>query len=140
MEAVKKFLEADQFARHNGIELVDVTPGAAKARMVVKEHHLNGYRSVQGGAIFTLADFAFALACNSGGTVSVAINVSISFVKAAGAGDTLTADAREIARSPKISTCTVHVTNQAGDLIAVFQGLAYCKKETVADAVARIKP
>ena len=64
--------------------------------------HLNGYRTVQGGAIFTLADFAFAAASNAHGTVAVAINVSINFLKAGTTG-TLQAEAREVARNPKLA-------------------------------------
>src|SRR5512136_2251633 len=97
MERIKQFFaDRDLFAKHAGIELVEVGKGTATTRMRVQEHHLNGVRSVQGGAIFTLADLAFAAACNSHGTVAVAINVSITFIKATGAGATLTADAKEV--------------------------------------------
>ncbi len=130
---IKEFFRRDQFAAHNGIELVEVTPGGAKVRMDVAEHHLNGLRSVHGGAIFTLADFAFAAACNSHGTVAVALNVSISFVKAGGPGMTLYAEAREVSISPKIGTYEICVRNEKGDLIATFQGLAYRKKEKLED-------
>ena len=126
---LKEFFKRDQFAAHCGIELLEVSPGGAKARMNVAEQHLNGLRTVHGGAIFTLADFAFAAACNSHGTVSVALNVSISFVKAAFPGMILYADAKEVSRSPKIGTYDIRVTSEKGELIATFQGLAYRKKE-----------
>jgi len=130
---IKEFFRRDQFAAHNGIELLEVSAGCAKVKMNVKEHHLNGLRTVHGGAIFTLADFAFAAACNSHGTVAVALNVSISFVKAAGPGGVLFATAREVSLSPKIGTYEIRVTNGNGDLIATFQGLAYRKKERLED-------
>ena len=130
---IKEFFRRDQFAAHNGVELLEVTPGGAKVRMDVREHHLNGLRSVHGGAIFTLADFAFAAACNSHGTVAVALNVNISFVKAGMPGTTLYATAREVSVSPKIGTYEIDVTNGGGELIATFQGLAYRKREKLSD-------
>jgi len=129
---LKEFFRRDQFAAYNGIELLETAPGCAKVKMEINEHHLNGLRTVHGGAIFTLADFAFAVACNSHGTVAVALNVNISFVKAVGSG-ILYADAREVSFSPKIGTYEIKVTNENGDLIATFQGMAYRKKEKLSD-------
>ncbi|MDQ1331332.1 MAG: acyl-CoA thioesterase, partial [Thermodesulfobacteriota bacterium] len=68
------FRENDRFAGHSGIELLELSEGRAKAVMEIKRHHLNAVNSVHGGAIFTLADFVFAAASNSRGTVDVAIN------------------------------------------------------------------
>jgi acyl-CoA thioesterase len=96
--------------------------------MVLHPHHLNGLGSVQGGAIFTLADYAFAAAANSHGTVAVAINVSITFMKAAATG-TLWAEAREVSKNFKIGSYVVEVKDDQGDLVATFQGLAYRKKD-----------
>jgi acyl-CoA thioesterase len=131
-DSVRQFFADDRFARHCGIELVSVEPGHAVAQMAVTPDHLNGYRVTQGGAIFTLADFAFAAASNSHGTIAVAINVSITFIKAA-RGGTLRAEAREVARNPKLGTYAVEVRDEQGDLIAQFQGLAYRKSERIAD-------
>lgn len=129
---LKEFFQRDRFAAHSGMELLEITPGGAKTKMGIKECHLNGLRTVHGGAIFTLADFTFAAACNSHGTVAVALNVNISFVKAVGTG-TLYAEAREVSISPKIGTYEIKVTNENGDLIATFQGMAYRKKEKLSD-------
>lgn len=98
--------------------------------MEINEKHLNGVNIVHGGAIFTLADFAFAAVANSYGTVAVAINVSISYIKAATKG-TLIAEAKEISINPKIGTYTINVTDDDGDIIAVFQGLAYRKRDRI---------
>ncbi len=135
MDAIKKFFERDQFAKHCGIELLSVSPGHAVARMPVHPHHLNGYRTAQGGAIFTLADFAFAAASNAHGKIAVAINVSITYMKAVSAG-TLRAEAREVAVNPKLGSYTVQITDENNQLVALFQGLAYRKSETVEAAVA----
>ncbi|SRR5581483_8292668 len=128
MEHVKKRLQNDKFAERCGIELLSVSAGHATARMVLKPHHLNGIGTVQGGAIFTLGDFTFAAAANSHGTVSVAINASITFMKAAQTG-TLTAEARELSTNFKIGTYSVEIKDEHGDLVAHFQGLAYKKKD-----------
>jgi acyl-CoA thioesterase len=96
--------------------------------MQVEDRHLNGVGLVQGGAIFTLADLAFAATSNSHGTVAVAINASISFLKGTRSG-TLTARATEVDRNPKIGSYRVDVTGDANDTLAVFQGMVYRKKD-----------
>ena len=126
-------MQRDEFVKHCGIELVSFAPGQAVARMAVQPWHLNAVGIVQGGAIFTLADFAFAAASNSHGTVAVGINVSITYMKSANSG-TLTAAAREVALNPKLASYTVNVTDEAGSLLAVFQGLVYRKQQSIGDA------
>lgn len=130
--AVKRFfMEKDRFAAYLGIEVVDVGPGCAKVRMPLTDDHKNGLAIGHGGAVFSLADLAFAVASNSHGTVAVAINADISYVKAA-TGDMLFAEARETSRNPRLATYTVEVTDQSGDLVAIFQGMVYRKKERMA--------
>lgn len=130
MDNVREFFKRDEFAKYCGIELVNVSPGYAKTVMELGEKHLNGVGTVHGGALFTLADFAFAVAANSHGMVTVAINVSITFMKAVKTGR-VTAEARELSSNPKLATYTVNIFDADDDLIAVFQGLAYRKKETL---------
>jgi acyl-CoA thioesterase len=127
------FSTEDKFARHSGIELDDVKPGWAKASMKVEPFHLNGARTVHGGAIFTLADFAFAVASNSHGTLAMGINTSVSFVKAATCG-TLYAEAREQSRNPKLASYSVMITDDSGDIVAIFQGMVYRKKDSIIPA------
>lgn len=126
MDKIREFFKRDKFAELLGIKIEDVRPGEATVSMTLTEEHLNGVRTVHGGAIFTLADYGFAVACNSHGTVSVAINVNISFVKAAKPGK-LTAVVKEVSLNSKLGNYSAEVTNEAGDLIATFQGLAYRK-------------
>jgi acyl-CoA thioesterase len=135
MELVEKCMKNDRFARRADIELVSMTPGAAKVKMTIQPYHMNGLGTVHGGAIFTLADFAFAAAANSHGTVAVAINGNITFIKAPTAG-TLWAEAREESKNFKIGVYTVDIRDDQGDLIAQFQGLAYRKKEKHGDLPA----
>ncbi len=129
-EKIKEFFKGDKLAEYLGIELIDVSKGKAIAKMVVKDEHLNGISTVHGGAIFTLADFTFAVAANSHGRVTVAINANISFMKAVTHG-TLTAVAREVSLNPKIASYTVNICNDEGELIAIFQGLAYRKRDKI---------
>ncbi|MGA2031615.1 MAG: PaaI family thioesterase [Thermoguttaceae bacterium] len=126
LEAVRRAFGKDRFAAVNGIELLDLRPGFATARMKIEDRHLNSVGTVQGGAIFTLADFAFAVACNTAGRVAVAVNMNLSCLKAVRSG-MLQAEATEISRSNRLSVCMVRVTNEAGELAALFQGTAYIK-------------
>jgi len=130
MQAIWDFFKNDRFARHSGIELVEIGPGRAKARMTVSDAHLNGVNLVHGGAIFTLADLVFAAASNSHGTVAVAINASIWFVKAAKQG-TLSAEAVETSRNPKLATYSIKVTDDVGETVALFEGMVYRKKDQI---------
>jgi acyl-CoA thioesterase len=124
LESLKHHFENAPFAVGCGMKLLELRPGYAKTTMTVEERHFNGVGTVHGGAIFTLADFAFGVAVRTGGRVAVAVNVGISYMKAVRSG-TLYAEATEIDRSRKLANCTVRVTDDAGELIALFQGTAY---------------
>ncbi len=138
MQEIKDFFTTeDKFARHVGIELVDAGSGWAKVSMKIEPFHFNGAKTVHGGAIFTLADFAFAVASNSHGTLAMGINTSVSFVKAALKG-TLHAEAREQSKGPKLASYSVIVTDDAGDVVAIFQGMVYRKKEPIIPATASL--
>jgi len=133
MQVIRNFFKNDRFAKHSGVELLEVSPGYAKTKMEVQDRHLNGVDVVHGGAIFTLADLAFAAASNSHGTVAVAINASIWYVKAGRQG-TLYAEAREESRNPKLATYSIEVTDESGEMIAKFEGMVYRKKDQIAPA------
>ncbi|SHJ45581.1 acyl-CoA thioesterase [Malonomonas rubra DSM 5091] len=124
------FRQNDQFAKHCGIELLDGRPGWAKAKMEIKPIHLNGAKTVHGGAIFTLADFTFAVASNSHGQLALAINTSMSFVKAAYDG-VLFAEAKELSLNRKLGTYEVRISDEEDRLIAQFQGTAFRKEENL---------
>ncbi len=128
LDVIKRYFENDRFAASSGMRLVELRLGFARTSLEIEDQHLNSVGIVQGGAIFTLADLAFAMACNSAGKVAVAVSTNLSFLRATRSG-TLYAEATEVARSRKISTCTVRVTDNAGELIALFQGTAYVKDE-----------
>lgn len=128
MKNIRKFFKKDRFAKYVGIELIEVSEGKAKVRLKIRQEHLNGVDLVHGGAIFALADFAFAVASNSHGTIALGVNANISYLKAA-RGGVLTADAIEVARNPNLATYQINITNEEDDLIAVFQGTVYRKKD-----------
>lgn len=127
-DELKQLFHNDHYARLSNIELLTAATGRATAKMTLHPHHLNALKTVQGGAIFTLADFTFAVACNSHGTMAVALDVSIAFMKAATTG-TLWAEAREVSKNFKVGLYLVDVKDDAGDLVAQFQGMAYRKKD-----------
>ena len=130
MITIEAYFKKDSYAVSTGIKLLEFTEDRAKAMIEITENHLNSAGTVHGGAIFTLADFAFAVAAHSHGTVSAAINSCISFFKAVSAG-VLYAEAKEISFHPKLASYTVDVTNEKNELIASFQGIVYRKKDTL---------
>jgi acyl-CoA thioesterase len=130
MSELKRFFAGDRFAAGAGIELLDVSEGYARARLTVADGHLNAAGVVQGGAVFTLADLAFAAASNSRGAVALAIEAHVTFLRAVRAG-VLVAEAREESTSRRLSTCTVRVTDDGGRLVALFTGTAFRKDDPV---------
>lgn len=123
-----RFINNDRFAEFIGVKLVSVEPGHAVAQMEVESHHLNGVGFVQGGAIFTLADYAFAAASNSRGNPTLGINANISYFRTP-KGRLLTAEAREVSSTNRLCTYNVDVFDEDGELIARVTAMGYIKKE-----------
>jgi len=123
---IHEFLQGDKFALYAGVELLETGNGYAYARMEIKSMHLNGGGVCQGGAIFTLADLAFAAATNSHAQLTLSINSSINFLKSESKGF-LYAEARENFSHKRLANCEVKITNEAGELIATFNGTGYRK-------------
>jgi acyl-CoA thioesterase len=125
-EIARKSAEAmwstDRASRHMGMELVTTLPSEAVLRMKVRPEFCNGHGICHGGFIFTLADSAFAFACNSHNKVTVANNCAVTFVAAAKDGDVLTAHAREVHRGGRSGVTEVEVRDQSGRLVALFRG------------------
>lgn len=134
VDILKKFVDRDHFAKHLGIEMLEFGAGKARARMELKSHHLNSAGTVHGGAIFSLADAVFSVASNSHGSLALAINVSISFFKAAKTG-ALIAEGREVSVNPRLATYLIDVKDEDGSAIALFQGTVYRKKDSIADVL-----
>lgn len=122
------FNSYDLFARNLGMRIVCMDEGYAKAEVELKAEHTNGMGIAHGGALFSLADFAFAAASNSHGWSAVAINVSIAYHQAVQGGK-LTAEAKEISRGSKLATYLVSVYDENSELSASFQGTVYRTKK-----------
>ncbi|MHB9094750.1 MAG: PaaI family thioesterase [Eubacteriales bacterium] len=129
--AVQRITRNDRFARMAGIEVNEVRLGYARVTMKVEDKHLNSVDITHGGAVFTLADMAFALASNSHGQVSLALNMSINFLKATELGAVLTAEATEDKLTNRTGLYRLTVTDETGDMVALAEGLVYRKKEMI---------
>jgi len=116
-------LGSDEASRALGIELMDVGPGRSRLRMPVTAAMVNGHAIAHGGLVFTLADSAFAVACNSHGIVTVAAGADVEFVAPGRLGDVLLADAVEHTRYGRSGLTDVTVTRESdGAVIALFRG------------------
>jgi len=120
-----RMYQSDQASRELGIDISVTAPGKVSARMTVRPSMLNGFDICHGGYIFTLADTAFAFACNAYDDVTVASGASIEFLRPAREGDRLRAEAEELSRSGRSGIYDVVVCNQDDTRIAVFRGRAH---------------
>lgn len=118
----------DRACQALGIRVIHIAPGRATMTMTVRPDMLNGFAICHGGLITTLADSAFAYACNSYNELSVASGLSVDFVAPGREGDVLTAVAEEISLAGRTGVYDVNVTNQRGERIAVFRGRSYRMK------------
>ena len=115
--------ESDVASRETmGMQLVECKSGYARMSMQVRELHLNGHKICHGGFIFTLADSTFAFACNSHNKVAVAAGCSIEFLKPGQLGDVLSCEGIEQTLSGRHGIYDMKVTNQNGEVIAMFRG------------------
>ena len=125
---LSELLKNDRFARAAGVEILDIRPGYAKARMEVTPAHLNAAGVCQGGALLTLADLAFAAVANSYAQVTLSLSANINFLKAVSAG-WLYAEAHEIHHHPRIPYIEVKICLEDGDLVAILNSTGYRKKD-----------
>ena len=123
----------DRASRGLGLVIESVAPGRAVLRMSVREDMSNGHGICHGGFIFTLADSAFAFACNTYNRVTVAQAAKIDFLRPARRGETLRADAREISRGGRSGLYDVEVRREDGELIAVFRGNSHSSEKPVVE-------
>ncbi len=126
--------EADLFARGLGIRLVSVAPGRCEVTMPVTEAMHNGVGTTHGGATFTLADFAFAIAANSHGRTAVALSTQMSYPAASRAGDTLTAVAAEESLGGRTGLYRVEVRRGDGTLVGLFTGTVFRRSDAIGPA------
>lgn len=124
-EVVDHMMDHDAFSQWLGIEVIQINEGYSKISMTIRKEMVNGFGIVHGGVPFSFADSAFAFACNNRNNLSVALDVTISFMKAVQIGDVLTAEAKEIhnGRSTGVYLITIH--NQKDEQVALFKGTCF---------------
>ena len=115
----------DKAAHALGMEVSAISPGHASVTMTVREDMLNGFGICQGGIIATLADMAFAYACNSYNELTVASSFAVDLLAPSRQGDRLTATCAEVSRAGRTGVYDAEVVNQRGEVIAVFRGRSY---------------
>jgi len=125
----EKMYAGDKASQAMGIEVSVPAPGGAIATMTVRDDMLNGFDICHGGLVCTLADTAFAFACNAYDQVTVAAGANVDFVRPALRGDRLTAVASEDYRGKKTGFYTIRISNQRQELVAVFRGRSASRAE-----------
>lgn len=134
---VSAMMTKDLFSQWMGMSIVDVRPRTATVRMTVRPEMVNGFGVAHGGVAYSLADSALAFACNTHGTVTVAINNAISYPAAVNVGDVLTAVAESDSESRRLGYYRVVVRNQKDEIVSAFTGTVYkTKNEHFAKAPA----
>lgn len=118
----------DRASQGLGMQVLAVGPGSATLSMAVREDMLNGHAICHGGFITTLADSAFAFACNAYNEVTVASGFDMNLIAAARLGDVLTASAMELSKAGRTGVYDVQVHNQRGEAVAAFRGRSYTMK------------
>ena len=122
---VSHMMENDFFSQWMGVEVLEVKEGYSRIRMTIRKEMVNGFGIVHGGLPFSLADSAFAFACNNRNNLSVALDVTITFTKAVNVGDVLTAEANEIHNGRSTGVYLIHVINQKKEQVALFKGTCF---------------
>ncbi len=124
-DAAQAMWSRDHAAQALGMAIADVQPGTARLTMVVRQDMVNGHAICHGGMLFTLADTAFAYACNSYNRTTVASACTIDFLAPARLGDSLVAEAVERSQSGRTGVYDVTVSTAAGKTVALFRGKSY---------------
>jgi acyl-CoA thioesterase len=128
---VTHMMENDYFSQWMGVEVLEVKEGYSKIKMTIRKEMVNGFGIVHGGIPFSLADSAFAFACNNRNNLSVALDVTISFMKAVNVGDVLTAEAKEFHNGRSTGVYLITVTNQKDEQVALFKGTCFRTGKTL---------
>lgn len=130
-QVIEHMMYHDAFSQWMGIEVLETKEGYSKIRMTIRDEMVNGFGIVHGGIPFSLADSAFAFACNNRNNLSVALDVTITFTKAVNVGDVLTAEAKEVHNGRSTGVYLITVTNQNNDQVALFKGTCFRTGKTL---------
>ena len=124
-EAVDHLLKNDLFSDWLGIEVMEIKEGYSKIKMLIRPEMINGFGIVHGGITFSLADSAFAFACNNRNNLSVALDTSINFTRPVHVEDVLIAETKEVHNGKSTGLYQVTITNQNSHIVAVFKGTCF---------------
>ncbi len=130
-QVVNHMMQHDLFSQWLGIEVLEIKEGYSKIKMTVRPEMINGFGIVHGGIAFSLADSAFAFACNNRNVLSVALDTSINFLKPVHVGDILTAEAKELHNGKSTGLYHITISNQNEHTVAVFKGTCYRTGKTL---------
>ncbi len=128
---VAKMMRDDLFSQWLGIKVLDVKEGYSKIQITLRDEMINGFGIIHGGIPFSLADSAFAFACNNRNNLSVALDTSITFTKATKPGDTLIAEAKELHNGRSTGLYLITITNQHQEQVALFKGTCFRTGKTL---------
>jgi acyl-CoA thioesterase len=124
-DVVDHMMENDFFSQWMGVEVLDVKEGYSKIKMTIRKEMVNGFGIVHGGIPFSLADSAFAFACNNRNNLSVALDVTITFTKPVNVNDILTAEAKEVHNGRSTGVYLITIWNQNNEQVALFKGTCF---------------
>ena len=122
---VNDMLQKDLFSQWLGISIIEIKEGYSKIKMTVRPEMINGFGIVHGGIAFSLADSAFAFACNNRNVLSVALDTSINFLKPVQVNDVLIAEANELHNGRSTGLYHINIKNQQNETVAVFKGTCF---------------
>ena len=130
-DVVTHMMEHDLFSQWLGIEVLEIKEGYSKIKMTVRKEMINGFGIVHGGIAFSLADSAFAFACNNRNVLSVALDTSINFIKPVHVGDVLTAEVKELHNGKSTGLYHITISNQNNHTVALFKGICFRTNKTL---------
>jgi acyl-CoA thioesterase len=131
VEVVRKMMKDDLFSQWLGIQVIDIREGYSLIRMTIRDEMVNGFGVIHGGIAFSLADSAFAFACNNRNNLSLALDVSITFNKALKPGDVITAEAKELHNGRSTGLYLITVLNEQNEQVALFKGTCFRTGKTL---------
>ena len=130
-DVVQHMMKHDLFSQWLGIEVLEVKEGFSRIKMTVRAEMINGFGIVHGGIAFSVADSAFAFACNNRNNLSVALDTAINFLKPVHVGDELTAEAKEIHNGKSTGLYHISISNQRDHVVAIFKGTCFRTGKTL---------
>jgi len=130
-QVVQHMMEHDLFSQWLGIKVMEIKEGYSKITMTIRKEMINGLGIIHGGVAFSMADSAFAFACNNRNVLSVALDTSINFLKPVHVDDVLIAEAKELHNGKSTGLYHITITNQHNNVVAVFKGTCYRTNKTL---------